>query len=398
MAPFFEVAKSLATTCNSTCCLNKRCTTNIRIDQVLEARKEFFGTVGQPAPTDKEKAAKIVELLNKQSRKDDAGNLIFNVDKNKLCTTAFARVTGLTSSPDISEAPGQFRRLVNEHLNGKTQLEMLASAKIKLDKDEKFTVMKGFFEAFITGLAKYYSDSLPSVKSDKVSTQANQMPYRYINDMYDELVLQCETAERPISSEYYGSLTLFKKVFKRMQRAGKVQLTGGKSGFDTCAICNHCLAMKKSAAAKRDRQLIDILRALQRIHIKQQAIERQPCENFIYDCRHMYNELGEPSQFFVELDGMSLFKTLAPKLQRDRSHQIPKMENRLIGARIVCGPIDTYIGICTSDLIPGGSNVMIEATRIAIETLAKKLAANDLPYALPAKGGFNYDNCGENKV
>ena len=275
---------------------------------------------------------------------------------------------------------------------------MLATAKIKLDKDEKFTVIKGFHEAFITVLAKYYSDSLPSVKSDKVSTQAKQMPYKYVSDMFDELVIQCETAETPISSAYYGSLTVFKKVFKKMQRAGKVQLVGGKSGFDTCAICNHCLAMKKSAAGKRDRQLIDIIRAIQRIHIKQQHIERQHCDNFIYDCKSLYNELGEPCQFFVELDGMSLFKTLAPKLMKERSHQIPKMENRLIGARIVCGPIDTYIAICTGDLIPGGANVMIEATRIAIETLAKKLAANDIPYALPDKGGFNYDNCGENKV
>ena len=95
---------------------------------------------------------------------------------------------------------------------------------------------------------------------------------------------------------------------------------------------------------------------------------------------------------------MSLFKTQAPKLMKDLLHKHSKMENRLIGGRIVCGPIDNYIGICTSDLIPGGANVLIEATRIAIELLANKLAACNPPIALPAKGGLNYDNCGENKV
>ena len=209
----------------------------------------------------------MVEILNTKTNKDCNENLIFNIDKHQFCTAGFARVIGLSNSVDISEAPGQFRRLINEHLSGKSSLEMLATAKIKLDKNQKFTVMKGFIEAFITGLAKYYSDSLPSTKSEKALTEAKQLPYRFINDMFDELVFQCETARTPIPSSDYGSLTLFKKVFKKMQRAGKVQLVGGKSGFDTCAFCNYCLAMKKSAVAKRDRQLIDIVRTFQRIHL-----------------------------------------------------------------------------------------------------------------------------------
>ena len=83
---------------------------------------------------------------------------------------------------------------------------------------------------------------------------------------------------------------------------------------------------------------------------------------------------------------------------KDLTHAYPKMENCLIGARIVCGPIDCYVGICASDLIPGGANVLIEATRICIELLAQKLALCNPPYPLPDKGGANYDNCGENKV
>ena len=143
---------------------------------------------------------------------------------------------------------------------------------------------------------------------------------------------------------------------------------------------------------------MDIIRALQRMHLKQQQIERQHCENWIHYAKTQYNELGEPTRWFVELDGMSVYKTMPPKLQKERKHNYPKMENRLIGARIVCGPIDQYIAICTSDVIPGGANVLIEATRLAIEMLADKLAKPPTPFALPPRGGLNYDNSGENKV
>lgn len=319
--------------------------------------------------------------------------------EKKLCAAGFARTVGLLHTPDISKAPGQYRRLINGHLRGVDKLALLANAKIKLDKEDKFTSIKGFIEAFITDIAKYYSDTLPSVKSEKHgTTETKQLPYKHIQDLYEELKIQCATAEIPIPASLYGSLSTFTKVYKKMKRRGLVQLVGGKSGFDTCAICNHCLAMKQSAVAMRDRQTIDIIRSLQRIHIKQQQIERQHCDNFILECKTKYNELGEPMQWFVELDGMSCYKTMAPKLQKERSNPIPQMENRLIGARIVCGPIDTYIAICTNDLIPGGANVMIEATRLAIEALAKRLAALPKPMTLPRTGGLNYDNCGENKV
>ena len=63
---------------------------------------------------------------------------------------------------------------------------------------------------------------------------------------------------------------------------------------------------------------------------------------------------------------------------------------------MVCGPIDEYVSISTDNLIPGGANVLIEVTRMAIEILAEKLAA--INYVLPKNLGVQYDNCGENKV
>ena len=395
--PFFDVSTSLAQPCNLSCCLDKRCT-QLKLMTIMEQRIKFFNAPSEPAPTDHEKVAWIFNHLKNETYNDAEGNLVFKIGKHKLCAAGFARVIGISSSPEISKAPGQYRRLINGYLQGQDELHLLANSKIKLDRGEKFTIMKGLIEAFITLLAEFYSDSLPTAKSEHASTEIKQLPYRYINDIYDELKFQCATADVPIPESIYGSKKTFAKVYKRMHRRGLVQLVGGKSGFDTCAICNHCLAMKQSAAARRDRQTIDIIRSLQRMHIKQQQLERQHCENFIYQAQHNYNSIGEPMQWFVELDGMSLFKTLCPKMLKERSNQIPQMENRLIGARIVCGPIDTYIAICTNDLIPGGANVMIECTRIAIETLAKKLAELPTPLALPEKGGINYDNCGENKV
>ncbi len=365
---------------------------------VTEERINFFNPIGKSAPTEKEKAEKILKLLQEKSHKDLQSNLSFRIDKTMLCPAGFVRVLGLSNSADFSKAPGQFRRLMQGYLAGLTVAELLASKSIKLDRHEKFTVIKGFQESFITDLAEFFSDALPTVKSDSASTETKQLPYKSVSDVFDELCFQCSTADPSVPESIRGSLSTFKIVFRKMRKLGKIQLLGGKSGFDTCAFCNHCLALRKSAAAKRDRQLIDIVRALQRMHLKQQQIERQHCENWIHYAKTQYNDLGEPTRFLVELDGMSVFKTLAPKLQKERKNQYPQMENRLIGARIVCGPIDQYIGICTSNTLPSGANVLIEATRIAIEMLADKLSKLARPFYLPDRGGFNYDNCGENKV
>jgi hypothetical protein len=74
------------------------------------------------------------------------------------------------------------------------------------------------------------------------------------------------------------------------------------------------------------------------------------------------------------------------------------VENRNIGARIVCGPINEYIAVCSNNLIPGGANVLIEVTRFCMEYLGKRLAEIDKTLVSPQKIGLNFDNSGENKV
>jgi len=397
-SPFMDVANLLSIPCNSNCCSDRKCTKKLPMHTILKERLNFFNPIDQPAPSEKEKAEKVLKLLSEKSQKEPKNTLSFNLHGNKVCAAGLVRIIGLSNSVDISRAPGQFRRLMHGYLAGKTAVELLSSDSIKLDKGEKFTVIKGFMEACVTDLAEFYSDTLPTVKSESASTETKQLPYRSMADVYDEIVFQCKNANPPVPSSVYGSVNTFKKVFRKMKNLKKVQLLGGKSGFDTCAFCNNCIALRKKAAAQRDPQLMDIIRSLQRLHLKQQQIERQHCENWIHYAKTQSNEVGEPTRWFVEIDGMSLFKTNCPKLMKDRKHKHPQMENRLLGARIACGPIDQYIGICTSDLIPGGANVLIEATKIAIEMLADKLARLAKPIPLPAIGGLNYDNCGENKV
>jgi hypothetical protein len=83
--------------------------------------------------------------------------------------------------------------------------------------------------------------------------------------------------------------------------------------------------------------------------------------------------------------------------KKNQKSTIPhRIENRNIGAHVVCGSIDTYMSFNTNDLVPGGSNVIIEVTKRCIEVLAEMLSAKG--YVTPKKLSVQYDNCGENKV
>jgi hypothetical protein len=82
------------------------------------------------------------------------------------------------------------------------------------------------------------------------------------------------------------------------------------------------------------------------------------------------------------------------KLRQENQNNV--IENRNIGVHMVCGPIDDWISISTDNTIPGGANVMVEVTRMAIEIAAEKLAL--LGFVLPPTLYVQFDNCGENKV
>ena len=293
MTPFVDIANALALPCNSNCCLNRSCTQDLSIRLVLQERTYIYGSVDEPAPKDSEKSKIIKKALNEKFVKDSNGKHHFLINGNcRLCPAAYVRVAGLSKFQDFSKAPGQFLRLFNKHVQGDNELDELSEKKIRLKADEKFTPIRGFQEGFISDIALYFSDTLPTVKNPKGSTETKQLPYKYIKDLYEEMKFQCQTTSPPIPESVYGSLGTFKKTYNKLYRLGKIQLLGGKGGFETCSFCNHCIAMKRSAAAKRDRATIDIIRALQRLHMKQQSIERQHCDNFVYKCKTEYNNIS----------------------------------------------------------------------------------------------------------
>jgi hypothetical protein len=316
LTPFLDVANSLCLPCNTNCCFSGDCTINIPINVVLSERVNFFRPMGQPAPSDTERRVTISRILKKQFVKDNVGNdHYFKLDDGRmLCPASFVRLIGLSNSPDISKAPGQFLRLMKACIIDEDELEMLANGKIKLTADEKFLPIRAFQEAFIEDLAQYYSDALPAVKSKNGSTETKQLAYKGKKALYEEMVFQCQTAMPPVPESHYGSYSTFKKTYLKMHRQKKVQLLGGKGGFETCAFCNHCIAIKRSAAKKRDRATIEILRALHRLHLKQQHIERQHCENFIFKCKNTYNEFGKLIFYYLNISHIFIYPIYYLKL------------------------------------------------------------------------------------
>jgi hypothetical protein len=72
-----------------------------------------------------------------------------------------------------------------------------------------------------------------------------------------------------------------------------------------------------------------------------------------------------------------------------------KHGNRLIGVKVVCGPIDTHFLYSTDDLVSGGANIMIEVMRQCFKDLSVELEKINLE--MPRNIFLQFDNCGENK-
>ena len=361
---------------------------------IIDLRKKYFGEEGMKAPKDKERAKIIMEFLRK-ARKDKENNLIFNVDGNDTCIPAFLRVLGVSTSADMTKAPGQWSRLIKGFLKDEDEDNLLSLKDLEADLESEFHLKIGHCKAFMNSVAHFFSDTLPAAISEDGSTSAMQVPYGTIKGFYTEYVFHCESSG--IGSDIYGSYQTFCRAYNQLHDDGILILLGNKSGFSTCALCNNVINIKKSACCKRDTVTRDALIKLSRLHILQQATERQHAENFITLAKIMQN--GQPVMAYFDIDGQSTWAGNTPKLSKDRSTKSEFcVENRNIGARIVCGPIDEYISVCTNNLIPGGANVLIEVTRFCMEYLGKRLAEIDETLVSPKKIGLNFDNSGENKV
>lgn len=302
----------------------------------------------------------------------------------------------MTNSTEISKAPGQWKRLLKGHCEGKGEFELLTKDKLELDVGESFTEKEGHASSYILEVAEYFSESLPAVPSENTGVYIRVVPYKSIKDLFVEYQYECDVSIPRVLESNRASYSTFIRAWNKLHDAELVKLQGGKGGFQTCAICNHCTEIKKSSECKKDRSTIEVIRKISRMHLLQQQTERQHAENVIRACKTMFVD-EQPVEAFIDLDGQTVITGNTPKLSKNRSITLNNyIENRNIGARLVCGPIDCWISISTNNLIPGGANVMIDATKTAIEVLAEMLGEIDL--ITPKKINIQYDNCGENKV
>ena len=163
--PFMEAAAQLRLPCNSKCTMGRSCLKGLTIDEIVDLRVELWNDIGCPAPADKERGARFLELL-KKARMDEDGNLIFQLESKKnLCEGAILRILGLlTSSVNPSDAPTLWTRLKKEMKEGNSG-ELLSDAKLKLDASETFSWLKGQAKAYILEICQEYSDVFATVTS-----------------------------------------------------------------------------------------------------------------------------------------------------------------------------------------------------------------------------------------
>jgi hypothetical protein len=219
---------------------------------------------------------------------------------------------------------------------------------------------------------------------------ARQAPHTTISDFYREYAADCKDKGCQCGSE-----STFRSGYKELYKLGAVRLMGSKSGFTVCPLCTNCHNILGGASGRRDPVIKEVTHALKRHHIKMQHHERQHAENVIRECKKVVN--GKPVSFYCDIDGMTVITCNTPRWRKGRKVVVPHVfENRNIGARLICGPVDKYISINTNDLIPGGANVLVEVTRLCVEIMAELLHEHNLE--LPKKGYFQYDNSGEQKV
>lgn len=397
--PIVPGLESIYQPCNSRCYLSGHCAKDIPGEQIPKLRKLFHGTKSKEAPKDKERAERIIEIL-KKARKDKDDNLIFKIGEKEVCMPTFLRFLGVLGSPDMRDAPGQWTRLLKGYIEGQYDKDyLLRPEDIKLDAGEGYLSKEGHCTAFINDYLSFHSDAIPleiaeDAEGNLISTRVP--PFRRKKDFFSEYCFNCECAEPPILKGERAEEQTFINAFNKLEDKKVIKCMGGKSGFPCCGQCISMLSMKTSASCRRDTITCEVLKKLARLHLLQQSTERQHAENFILECKKI-NPSGQPGKAYLNIDASSVWTGNTPKLTKLRKvKQNTHIENRNFGCRIVCGPIDEYISVCTNNLIPGGANVLIDIVKYCMEYLGRRL--QEFAMVMPKKIGLHFDNSGENKV
>jgi len=387
--------------CGSSCPFKKSCITSIDLKTFHELRVHLWNEVDAPAPLDKVRAGRLLGYINKATTAAN-GSLIFNVGDKEVCESAFLRLLGLQKSKNISDAPGQWTRLKKEcRQDGK---DALSDEKLQNDERESRRESRMQATAYILKIAQDYSDTFATMSAtaeddkddpnrDEKYENARQVPHITVTDFYNEYRHYC-LVDLGIDCCSEGT---FRTAFNELYEAGVVKLMGSKLGFAICPVCVNCHSILTGTSRDTNPMVKTVAQSLKRLHLKMQQHERQNAENVIFRCREL-DAYGQPISAYIDIDGMTVITCDTPKYSKGRQADVNHhIENRNIGARLVCGPVDRYISINTNNIIPGGANVLVEATRICIETLADILQEEHKKQLPTNKIYFQFDNCSENK-
>ena len=93
-------------------------------------------------------------------------------------------------------------------------------------------------------------------------------------------------------------------------------------------------------------------------------------------------------------DFMTEYTCQTPKWDKSSASDM-KIDSRLLGIEVYCGPIKTVFIYRIDALIVGGANIMVECVRQALIDLMKLLRHEGL--LCPKTLWLQFDNCGENK-
>jgi hypothetical protein len=164
--PVMTELAQLMKPCNKNCLLGHKCLEPIPLSELFAMRKDLWNELDSPAPLDKERGQRFLKYMT-AAKQDANGNLVFTLENSGhvVCEGAFLRLLGsLPNSTNPSDAAPLWGRLKNDLKKG-TVGSSLSAEKLKLDKKDTFTQLKGEAKSYILAVCADYADSFVTVSS-----------------------------------------------------------------------------------------------------------------------------------------------------------------------------------------------------------------------------------------
>ena len=197
------------------------------------------------------------------------------------------------------------------------------------------------------------------------------------------------------------SLSTFRNVFNESFSV-EARFMKCKGNHTYCDICINCNLLLTDSGRRWPPAADNIIKRYRALHLKQQYWERRDADERELMAKSETDlDTGQFKYFYICADFVSNSAGDTPRFvhqgrfsKEDRSKA--HIQSRMCGAHVICGPIDELFVYFTDNMMPGGTNTMIQIMRMAIHDLTIKLHAKELE--LPRNAFFQMDNCpSENK-